>query len=643
MSATGTVARRLVRVLAAASLATATALSGLPTSGAAPLAGGKVEASSVTPKDVTPNGGAPQAGPQAPISAPAELDLAATGPGDAPPPALTTADTPPVSDGSFGDVPARSVHRATIARLVGEGITRGCGDGTNYCPSDAVSRAQMASFIVRAMEVAGFPVPDGTGSSFPDIRGNTHETPIRQLAEAEVVRGGGDGLYHPRDPVSRGQMALFVQRAFELPAGPDARFVDVGPAHREAVNAIAGAAITQGCTSDGTRYCPADPVRRDQMASFIVRTLEVLDVPMPPGGDTEAPAIPDLGREGEEPTDPSATGEGDTDAELPDEDRDDVIIHPAVTGGAGGDPAGQIPPPVNIDRSPFSPDVPTMEELRAEGSGDVGGFLYRGHPVFGYRSASFLNYGQLPYTVGLLEMWHGNQFAGTCSGTVVSRDLVLTAAHCLYSIPSQQFPFGRENTCFRFYPDRYGNSASVGAWESCTYYRPSSWNPPTWSDWMLAFDYALVRMSPNARGRIGDVVGTYPVLMDAAQVNARKYSIGYPVEGWFAPHSNTTNGYYPWHCTADDPGNPGRTHWGNGWYSMGYGCDMNGGNSGGPVFGFWNGRWWVTSVVSTGGYVVPCPHACFSNRNSWYMRNGWGPDLRGVDYGFRGLWNFAHR
>jgi hypothetical protein len=36
--------------------------------------------------------------------------------------------------------------------VVAEGITAGCGDG-NYCPESAVTRAQMAVFLVRTFNL----------------------------------------------------------------------------------------------------------------------------------------------------------------------------------------------------------------------------------------------------------------------------------------------------------------------------------------------------------------------------------------------------------------------------------------------------------------------------------------------------------
>jgi hypothetical protein len=62
--------------------------------------------------------------------------------------------TPPaVGAGTgFGDVPANYWAAAFIKQFVTEGITVGCGGG-NYCPESPVTRGQMAVFIVRAFNL----------------------------------------------------------------------------------------------------------------------------------------------------------------------------------------------------------------------------------------------------------------------------------------------------------------------------------------------------------------------------------------------------------------------------------------------------------------------------------------------------------
>ncbi len=82
-------------------------------------------------------------------------------------------------------------------------------------------------------------------------------------------------FYCPFNPVTRAQMASFIVRALDLPAsGTDWFDDDDGDVHEPNINALAEAAITLGCDpGDSSLFCPTDSVQRDQMASFLGRAL----------------------------------------------------------------------------------------------------------------------------------------------------------------------------------------------------------------------------------------------------------------------------------------------------------------------------------------------------------------------------------
>ena len=174
------------------------------------------------------------------------------------------------ASGTFSDVCAGSTHEADIERLVGAELTYGCGDGTMFCPLAPVTRAQMASFLVRALELQGI---DRT--PFRDVRtDNVHYRTIARLAEERITRGCADDRFCPADRVTRAQMASFLVRALELPAAPASMdFADVRAdnIHRADIEALAAAGITRGC--GGESFCPDDVVTRQQMASFLVRAF----------------------------------------------------------------------------------------------------------------------------------------------------------------------------------------------------------------------------------------------------------------------------------------------------------------------------------------------------------------------------------
>lgn len=62
------------------------------------------------------------------------------------------AHTPPTPSGLFDDVPLSHWAAAWIEELVTEGISMGC-DADNYCPSQAVTRQQLAVLLVRALDL----------------------------------------------------------------------------------------------------------------------------------------------------------------------------------------------------------------------------------------------------------------------------------------------------------------------------------------------------------------------------------------------------------------------------------------------------------------------------------------------------------
>jgi hypothetical protein len=188
--------------------------------------------------------------------------------------AATMTAAPGAAADRFTDV-AGNLHEGAIETIADLGITEGCdADGSRYCPAGVVTRGQMASFLLRAMLALGLEVPDPAPATFTDVAGSTHEAAIDRLAAAGVVYGFADGRFGPDRTMTRGQMALILHRGFWFPSVLGTAFGDVGPVHAEAVSALAHAGVTGGCDPGASRYCPGDPVRRDQMASFLVRSLD---------------------------------------------------------------------------------------------------------------------------------------------------------------------------------------------------------------------------------------------------------------------------------------------------------------------------------------------------------------------------------
>lgn len=196
-------------------------------------------------------------------------------------PAVAQEDLPP--GGSFYDDQGL-VHEPAIEGLAASGITRGCHDEDPiFCPDQPVTRGQMAAFLDRALQL-----PASSGGQFTDIGDSIYQDSINRLAEAEITLGcdpPANTRFCPTEPVTRGEMATFLVRALELPpAEGEPVFTDTGPSvHRHDIEALGAAGITKGCNPpDNDQFCPFSAVTRAEMASFLVRALPDVEPIEPP-------------------------------------------------------------------------------------------------------------------------------------------------------------------------------------------------------------------------------------------------------------------------------------------------------------------------------------------------------------------------
>lgn len=197
------------------------------------------------------------------------------------PAALAQEELPP--GGSFYDDQG-SVHEPAIEGLAAAGITKGCHDEKPvFCPDRGVTRGEMAAFLDRALGL-----PAAEDSYFDDTAASPFAGSIAKIAEAGITRGCNppdNDRYCPEDYVTRGEMATFLVRALELPeADAPSGFTDTAESvHQFDIEALAASGITKGCNPpENTNYCPRQAVTRAQMASFLVRALPELETIEPP-------------------------------------------------------------------------------------------------------------------------------------------------------------------------------------------------------------------------------------------------------------------------------------------------------------------------------------------------------------------------
>jgi hypothetical protein len=188
-----------------------------------------------------------------------------------------------VPDAGFTDVDPASVHKFDIDCLAFYGITSGTTP-TTYEPKGIVNRWQMALFMIRTSQPSYQVVVTGDDQGFTDI-GHlpaSSQTAINQVARLGITTGTTPETYAPDDDVNRSQMALFLTRLLTahgivLPPGTNRGFTDIAglPAETQtAINQLALLGITTGTSA--TTYGPENLVTREQMASFLIRTLKII-------------------------------------------------------------------------------------------------------------------------------------------------------------------------------------------------------------------------------------------------------------------------------------------------------------------------------------------------------------------------------
>ncbi|MEX0836325.1 MAG: transglycosylase family protein, partial [Nitriliruptor sp.] len=179
--------------------------------------------------------------------------------------------TLPMSQGQaaatgFADTDGTTYEPAVTALSLND-ITQGCSDDA-YCPSDLLRRDQLATFLVRALELE----PSET-VTFSDLTENSHASQIETLADAGVVRGCTPTEYCPATAITRGQLASMIDAALDLPATEERFFLDGGTTHGPAIERLAAAGITAGCGTRATHFCTNAPITRGQSAIFLARAL----------------------------------------------------------------------------------------------------------------------------------------------------------------------------------------------------------------------------------------------------------------------------------------------------------------------------------------------------------------------------------
>ena len=173
-----------------------------------------------------------------------------------------------VVEPGFTDVAPGHLFAGEVTGLLDLGITQGCTP-TTFCPEAPVSRGEMAAFLVRARNLEPL---DDLVAPFTDDDGSVFEADIEILFQHGVTNGCAATRFCPTESVTRGEMAAFLVRAFDIPVGIQDPFADDdGSAFEPDIAALEASGVTSGCAA--RLYCPDRAVTRGEMAAFLIRAL----------------------------------------------------------------------------------------------------------------------------------------------------------------------------------------------------------------------------------------------------------------------------------------------------------------------------------------------------------------------------------
>jgi hypothetical protein len=194
---------------------------------------------------------------------------------------LLSTDTPYSDPGTsftvtvaFRDVPAAHPYDRAIHELAGAGVSAGCGAG-NFCPDRAISRAELAMWLLRAKLGSQHVPPPATGIPFDDVSPESFAADsIEEVAALGIMGSCGGRRFCPDAPVTNEGAALWLLRAIEgahyVPPPGTGLFNDVpDDPLLPWIEELYRRGIGPGC--GGGNYCPDAETSRGAMAELMVR------------------------------------------------------------------------------------------------------------------------------------------------------------------------------------------------------------------------------------------------------------------------------------------------------------------------------------------------------------------------------------
>ena len=180
-----------------------------------------------------------------------------------------------MAPGEYNDVDSNRKSYEAIKTLGIKGIIEGYDDGT-FRPESNVTRGQAAAIVNRVLKYE----PKNT-NSFKDVPSSYRfAKDIAAMKELGIIGGFEDGTYRANANMTRAEMAVILQKAFELASDSEFKtagspYSDISPSYWAYNAIVAMSNIDTTSLFDGNQYNATDHASREFFTAAIYNSMNI--------------------------------------------------------------------------------------------------------------------------------------------------------------------------------------------------------------------------------------------------------------------------------------------------------------------------------------------------------------------------------
>ncbi|RFU68325.1 S-layer homology domain-containing protein [Peribacillus saganii] len=182
---------------------------------------------------------------------------------------VASAIAPAASAAGFTDVPAR--YQDAVDFVVSKGVNG--LTTTTFGTGDDIKRVDAAVMIAK---VLGLSIDTAPPSGFTDVPERAAKY-VNAIKAAGITSGKTATSFDSNSKITRGELAIWIQRGFELEGSGQLKFTDVSDRYETAVRALVSNKITNGVSE--TKFGVEQSAKRGDYAIFLHRAANATATP----------------------------------------------------------------------------------------------------------------------------------------------------------------------------------------------------------------------------------------------------------------------------------------------------------------------------------------------------------------------------